>query len=160
MCQGRGCCTASSRVAAALAVAAEACELIAREFLHGLAGCTAAGVVAGSWSVAAAPAVTAEACELIARKFLQGLACAAPAGVVAVVRKRGEGRRRHWWRCFTTAAVEHFLCDLYRHSSSGGLNKQIDGAARRRRRGAGRADRAVYARHIRLKEANRARIHV
>ena len=128
------CCTASSRVAATLAVAAKACEVIAGRLLQGLAGGTEAAVVAGSWKGAAAPAVAAEVCKLIASGFLQGLTRGAQAGVVAVVvrvRKRGEGWRRHRWRHFTTAAVEHFLCsNLHRHSSNGGRNKQIYGTAR------------------------------
>ena len=124
------CCTASSRVAATLAVAAKACEVIAGRLLQGLAGGTEAGVVAGSWKGAAAPAVAAKVCELIASGFLHELTRGAQAGVAAVVRKRGEGWRRHRWRHFTTAA-EHFLCNLYhRHSSYGGRNQQIDGASR------------------------------
>jgi len=83
------CCTTSSRCAAALAVAAKACELIAGSLLQGLAGGTPAGVVAGSWRGAADPAVTAKVCELIASELLHGLTRGSKAGVVAVVRKSG-----------------------------------------------------------------------
>ena len=124
------CCTASSRVAATLAVAAKACEVIAGRLLQGLAGGTEAAVVAGSWKGAAAPAVAAEACELITGKLLQELARSTTAGVVAQVRKRGKGRRRRrWWRHFAKR-----LSDLYHHhSSQGSLSEQIDGAPRLRR---------------------------
>ena len=132
VCQGRGCCTASSRVAAALAVAAESCELFAGKRLRqGLAGGARARVVAGSWKGAATLAVTLGSCELPAGKRLQVLTRGAQAGAAATVQKRREGWRRHRWRHFTTAAAEHFLCNLYhRHSSYGSLNQQVDGAAR------------------------------
>ena len=77
--------TASSRVAAALAVTAEACELIAGSLLQELTGGSRAGVVAGSWKGAAAPAVAAKVRELIASEFLHGLACGSQAGVVTEV---------------------------------------------------------------------------
>ena len=85
----------SSGVAAALAIAADGCEMITGKILHELARSAATGVVARrSREGAAALAVAAEACELITGKILHEPARSTAAGVFAGVRKRRKGRRR------------------------------------------------------------------